>query len=196
MHPASGVQVMERGQPVVEHDEPARQCNCAGRGPCAHAAVERQCCCELLDHRQRVRSRAGGPDAFTCGGGVPRRAARRGSPPTTRAASRPATRTRFEFRRAWQRAAARGRLGRRVVAEGVRRPRRDADRAGDLQRGDRPRPRAAGGQRARAGDGRPDRDRPRHRGAARALPASRSCRPRRSGARASPSPTRAPTWPR
>ena len=32
--------------------------------------------------------------------------------------------------------AGRGRLGRRVVAEGVRRPRRDADRAGDLQRGD------------------------------------------------------------
>ena len=42
----------------------------------------------------------------------------------------------FEFRRAWQQQAPRGRLRRVLVAEGVRRPRRHADRAGDLQRGD------------------------------------------------------------
>ena len=66
--------------------------------------------------------------------------------------------------------AARGRLGRHLVAEGVRRPRRDADRAGDLLRGDGPRQRARAGERARPRDGRPGRDRPRHRGAEAALP--------------------------
>ena len=42
--------------------------------------------------------------------------------------------------------------------------------------------------------GGPTRDRPRHRRAEGALPARRSSPPTRSGARASPSPSRAPTW--
>ena len=52
--------------------------------------------------------------------------------------------------------AQRPRLGRPDLADRVRRRRRDADRAGDLLRGDRARPRAADGQRARADDGRAD----------------------------------------
>ncbi len=65
---------------------------------------------------------------------------------------------------------ARGRLGRRLVAEGVRRPRRDADRAGAVLRGDRARQGAAARERARARHGRAGRDRARHRGAEGALP--------------------------
>ena len=41
----------------------------------------------------------------------------------------------FEFEREWQRQLHEARLGRRLVAEGVRRPRRDPDRAVDLRRG-------------------------------------------------------------
>ena len=74
------------------------------------------------------------------------------------------------FRREWQRKLHDGRLGRDLLAEGVRRPRRDHDRAGDLRR----RGLAPGGpepgQRARPGDGRPGGDRPRHRRAEAALP--------------------------
>ena len=62
------------------------------------------------------------------------------------------------------------RLGRRLVAEGVRRPRRDPDRAVDLRRGAGAREGAAAGERARARDGRPGRDRARDRGAEGALP--------------------------
>ena len=61
-------------------------------------------------------------------------------------------------------------LGRRVVADRVRRAWRDAGRAGDLQRGVRPRAGAQRRQRPRPGDGRPDRHRPRHRGAEAPLP--------------------------
>ena len=50
----------------------------------------------------------------------------------------------------------RGRLGRRPLADRVRRARRDADRVGDLLRGARPRRRAAAGQRARPAARRPD----------------------------------------
>src|ERR1044072_4316420 len=82
----------------------------------------------------------------------------------------------FEFRRAWQKAlnergwdglswpteygGARARLGRPELADRVRRGRRDARRAGDLLRGDRPRGSAADGERARPRDGRADRHRP------------------------------------
>ena len=66
--------------------------------------------------------------------------------------------------------AQRARLGRAHVADGVRRRRRDADRAGDLLRGVRPRPRAADGQRARPDDGRAGGHRARHRRAEGALP--------------------------
>ena len=52
----------------------------------------------------------------------------------------------------------RRRLGGAVVAGGVRRPRRVADRVGDLLRGARPRARADGGERARPAAGRPDAD--------------------------------------
>ena len=61
-------------------------------------------------------------------------------------------------------------LGRRVVADRVRRARRDAGRAGDLQRGDRARPGAQRGQRPGPGDGRPDGHRPRQRRAEAPLP--------------------------
>ena len=84
---------------------------------------------------------------------------------------RQATRTRASSSRAQLAAqAARGRMGRHLVAEGVRRPRRDADRAGDLLRGDGAGRRAARGERDRARDGRPRRDHARHRGAEAALP--------------------------
>ena len=66
--------------------------------------------------------------------------------------------------------ARRGQLRRAVVARGVRRPRRHADRAGDLQRGAGARPRPDDRQRARPRDGRPGGDRARHRGAEGALP--------------------------
>ena len=49
----------------------------------------------------------------------------------------------FEFRRAWQRKLHDAGWAGRLVAEGVRRARRDADRAGDLQRGGGPRADAA-----------------------------------------------------
>ena len=65
--------------------------------------------------------------------------------------------------------ALRRRLRRLLVAEGVRRPRRDARRAGALRRGDGARPGAPAGQRARHGDGRTRRDPPRHRRAEGAL---------------------------
>ena len=74
------------------------------------------------------------------------------------------------FRREWQQQAARGRLGRDLLAEGVRRPRRDDDRAGDLRRRGGAPGGAEPGQRARPGDGRPGRHRPRHRRAEAALP--------------------------
>ena len=56
------------------------------------------------------------------------------------------------------------------MAEGVRRSRRDPDRAGDLLRGDGAGQGPAAGERARPGDGRPGGDRPRHRRAEGALP--------------------------
>ena len=74
------------------------------------------------------------------------------------------------FRREWQLQAARRRLGRDLLAEGVRRPRRDHDRAGDLRRRGRAPGSAEPGQRARPRDGRPGRHRPRHRRAEAALP--------------------------
>ena len=74
------------------------------------------------------------------------------------------------FRSEWQRQAARGRLGRDLLAEGVRRPRRDPDRAGDLRRRGGAPGSAQPRQRARPGDGRPGGDRPRHRRAEAALP--------------------------
>ena len=89
--------------------------------------------------------------------------------------------------------ALRGRLVRRALAEGVRRPRRVADRADHLPGGDGARRRAAAHQPRRADHGRAGADRARHRGAEAALPAEASSPPRRSGARASPSPTPAPT---
>ena len=61
-------------------------------------------------------------------------------------------------------------LRRPVVAGGVRRPRRHADRAGDLRRGAGAGQGARPRQRARPGHGRPRGDRPRHRGAEAALP--------------------------
>ena len=92
--------------------------------------------------------------------------------------------------------ALRRRLGRACLAAGVRRPRRLADRVRDLLRGARPRRRAAAGQRARPAARRPDADGLGHRRAEGALPAADPLAPRRSGARASPSPTRARTSPR
>ena len=92
--------------------------------------------------------------------------------------------------------AQRARLGGAELARAVRRRRRDADRAGDLLRGDRARPRAADGQHARPHDGRPDRHRPRRPRTRRSATWRRSCPPRRSGARASPSRSRARTSPR
>ena len=61
-------------------------------------------------------------------------------------------------------------LGRDLLAEGVRRPRRDPDRAGDLRRRGLAPGSAEPRQRARPRDGRPGRDRPRHRRAEEALP--------------------------
>ena len=112
-----------------------------------------------------------GSDTVTGRGGVPRRAAGMacGQQPRARAGRRRG-RVRVPSRLAAQ--AARGRMGRRLLAQGIRRSRRHADRAGDLQRGGGPRADAVGGQRARAGDGRPDRDRARDGGAAKALPAA------------------------
>ena len=65
---------------------------------------------------------------------------------------------------------ARRRLGRDLLAEGVRRPRRDDDRAGDLRRRGGAPGSPQPGQRARPGDGRAGGDRPRHRRAEAALP--------------------------
>ena len=66
--------------------------------------------------------------------------------------------------------ALRGRLRRLLLAEGVRRPRRHARRAGALRRGDGARQGALAGERARHGDGRARGHRPRHRRAEGALP--------------------------
>ena len=102
--------------------------------------------------------------------GVPRRVSRlaRGEPPRPGAEGRRPGPVRVRARVAAQ--AARGRLGRRLVAEGVRRPRRDADRAVDLRRGAGAGQGASPRQRPRPGHGRPRRDRPRHRGTKGALP--------------------------
>ncbi len=67
-------------------------------------------------------------------------------------------------------AAPQGRMGRPVMAQGIRRPRRHADRAGDLLRGDGALQRTRAGQRAGPRDGRARGDPPRHRGAEAALP--------------------------
>ena len=69
----------------------------------------------------------------------------------------------FEHRRVWQKRLLRGRLRRLLVAEGVRRPRRHARRAGALRRGDGARQGAQPRQRARHGHGRPGGHRPRRR---------------------------------
>ena len=74
---------------------------------------------------------------------APRRAP--GSRPTCRATPRPETpicAARRDFDLAWQRTHVRRRLGRHLVAEGVRRPRRVADGAAHLVRGVRARRRA------------------------------------------------------
>ena len=92
----------------------------------------------------------------------------RGEPPRARARGRPRRGDGLPPRVAAQ--AARRRLGRDLLAEGVRRPRRDADRAGDLRRRGGAPGSAEPGQRARPGDGRPGGHRPRHRGAEAALP--------------------------
>ena len=76
----------------------------------------------------------------------------------------------FEFEREWQRKLHAGGWAGRLVAEGVRRPRRDPDRAVDLRRGAGAREGAAPGERPRPRDGRPGGHRPRHRGAEGALP--------------------------
>ena len=113
--------------------------------------------------------RLDGPDAVAIGGGVPRRGARlaAGQPPRARARGWARRGDGLPHRVAAQ--AARRRLGRDRLAEGVRRPRRDPDRAGDLGRRGDPPGGAEPGQRAGAGDGRTGGHRPRHRGAEGAL---------------------------
>ena len=103
---------------------------------------------------------------------------------------------RAPYWRSFQRAIHEAGLRRAVVAEGVRRARRVADRAGDLPAGVRPRGRARPAQHARRGPRGADDHRLRHRRAQAPLPASRSCAATRSGASCSPSPTPARTSPR
>ena len=69
----------------------------------------------------------------------------------------------FEFRRDWQRKMHDSGLGRDLLARGVRRQGRHADRAVDLQRGSSG-SECRSGQRPRPGDGRSRGDRPRQRG--------------------------------
>ena len=94
----------------------------------------------------------------------------------------------FEFRRAWQKKMHEAGWAGHLLARGVRRQGRHADRAVDLQRGARPPAGAAPGQRARPGDGRPRGDRARHATTRRSATWSRSSPARRSGARASREP--------
>ncbi len=112
-----------------------------------------------------------GPDALALRGGVPRRRPRldRRQPPRPRAGRRRGV---LPLPAGLAAQAQRARLGRADLALGVRRRRRHDDRAGDLLRGDRARPRAADGQRARAHDGRADGDRARYRRPEGALPRS------------------------
>ena len=77
-----------------------------------------------------------GPDSLTVRSRPSATSCATGSRPTTPGASPPATTRRSSSARQWQRKLHEARLRRSLVAEGVRRPRRDADRAGDLQRGD------------------------------------------------------------
>ena len=98
--------------------------------------------------------------------------------------------------REWSREARRGRLRGPDLAEGVRRRGRAVQPPGDLPRGARARRGAVAPRRDRARHGRPDDHRLGHRGAEAALPRRRSSAPRRSGARASRSRTRAATSPR
>ena len=141
-----------------------------------------------------VLCRTHGPDLLRDGDRLPRRAAQLARRQPARARARRGRRGR-QLRLAPRLAAhaVRRGLGRARLARRVRRPRRVADRVGDLLRGARPRARAAAGQRARPAARRPDADGVGHRRAEGALPRRRSSRPRRSGARASPSPTPAPT---
>ena len=102
-----------------------------------------------------------GPDALALRAGLPRRAAllARRQPP----GRGPAGRRRGVRAPAPVAAPAlRRRLRRLLVAEGVRRPRRDAGRAGALRRGDGARSRAPARERARHGHGRTRGDPPRH----------------------------------
>ena len=75
----------------------------------------------------------------------------------------------FAFLRRWQRTLYDGGWAGHLVAARIRRTRREPDAAGDLLAGDGARRRAADGQRARPGAGRPDHHRVRHRGAEGAL---------------------------
>ena len=87
------------------------------------------------------------------------------------------------------------RLDRARLAGRVRRPRRDARRAGDLLRGVRARGRAGPGRHRRRRPARPDDRALRPRRPEAPVPARASCAAPRSGARATPSRTPAPTSP-
>ena len=89
----------------------------------------------LGTRRARTRRKDRGPDAESQRGGFPRRGARLAGGEPSRAAAR-RTRGGVRVLAATGSASCTRRLGRGLVAGGVRRPRRDADRAGDLLRGD------------------------------------------------------------
>ncbi len=124
-------------------------------------------------------------------GGAPHRRVRR---PPRQGRSGPRARG---LRRAvaWDRHLAEARLDLHRLARGARRPRAAAVPAGDLPRGVRPRRRPGPRQPPRRGAARPDPDRLRHRGAAGSASCRRSWPSRSCGARATPSPAPAPTWP-
>ena len=93
----------------------------------------------------------------------------------------------------WERHLGRGGLDLPRLARRARRPRRDADPAGHLPRGVRPRRRARPGRPHRRGAARADADRVRHAPSSSSASCPRSSTAPSSGARATPSPARAPT---
>ena len=117
-----------------------------------------------------------GPDVVAIGGAVPGRGSRLDRGEQSRARTGRQSRRGDGLPPRVAAEAACGRLGRDLLAQGVRRPRRDDDRAGDLRRRGGPSGSAEPGQRARLGDGRPGRDRPRYRRPEAALPGADSDR--------------------
>ena len=176
-----------------DHVEPqprVREGHARGRGP--SSAARPRAGFDSRGSGWRARVRRHGSHALAVRGGLPRRAAglaRR--QPSGRGPARRRRRLRAPPRLA--EASSGGRLRGLLVAEGVRRPRRHARGAGALRRGDGARQGAQPRQRAGDGHGRAGGHRPRRRHPEGALAARRSSRATRSGARASPSPSRART---